>query len=69
MRVYEFINFEAAYTGNIGAMEMMKFYQIATPEQKLLLKTLIAKGKKSEAWELVQQLAGIKLQGKEFSKD
>lgn len=69
MRIYEFANFEASYAGNIGAMEMMKFYQVATPEQKILLKTLIAKGKKAEAWDLIQQLTGTKLQGKEFSKD
>jgi hypothetical protein len=60
---------EAAYEGNIGAMEMMKFFQKASPEQKKELKALIADKKKKEAWQMVQQVTGVKLVGKEFREE
>lgn len=60
---------EAAYEGNIGAMEMMKFFQKATPGQKAELKKLIADKKKKEAWQMVQQVTGVKLVGKEFREE
>jgi len=60
---------EAVYPGNIGAMEMFKFFQQATPGQKDNLKKLIADGKKKDAWRLVQQVTGIKLMGKEFNEE
>lgn len=59
---------EASYEGNIGAMEMFKFYQVASDKQKAVLKNLIAKGKKGLAWKLIQQVTGVKLQGKEFDE-
>ena len=59
---------ELSYPGNIGVMEVVKFHQIATPEQKALFKKLLADGKKADAWELIQQVTNVKLQGKEFSK-
>lgn len=52
---------EAAYTGNIGMMEMYKFYQMASPELKALMKKLIANGKQEEAWKLLQKVTGAKL--------
>lgn len=52
---------EAAYKGNIGMMEMFKFFQKATEEQKAQLKKLIADKKQDEAWELLQQVTGTKL--------
>ena len=52
---------EASYEGNIGMMEMFKFYQIATPEQKAQMKKLIFDKKTEAAWELLQQVTGIKL--------
>lgn len=57
---------EASYPGNIGAMEVMKFFQIADDKQKKLFKDLVAKGKKGLAWKLIQDTVGVKLQGKEF---
>lgn len=57
---------EAAYQGNIGAMETAKFFQIATPQDKKLLKTLIEKGNYKLAWTLIQKVTGVKLKGKEF---
>jgi len=58
--VSEQIN-EAAYVGNIGAMEMFKFFQKASEEQKKKLKTLIDGQKTKEAWKLVQDVTGVKL--------
>ena len=57
---------EASYPGNIGAMELAKFFRIAKDEDKKLLKDLISKGKKGLAWNLIQQVTGVKLQGREF---
>ena len=53
---------EAAYTGNIGMMEMFKFYEKATIEQKNKMKALISGKKMKEAWEFLQQVTGMKLQ-------
>lgn len=57
---------EASYPGNIGAMEVMKFFQMADDKKKQLFKELVQKGKKGLAWKLVQDTVGVKLQGKEF---
>lgn len=59
---------EASYDGNIGAMEMFKFYQVASVEDKKLLKQLIAADKRGLAWQLIQRVTGVKLKGKEFNK-
>ena len=56
---------EAAYKGNIGAMEMMKFFQVATPTQKEKLKKLIADKNQSAAWKMIQDVTGMKLMGEE----
>jgi len=56
---------EAPYKGNIGAMEMMKFFQVATPEQKQKLKKLIADKNQSAAWKMIQDVTGMKLMGEE----
>jgi putative chitinase len=65
----ESINREASYPGNIGAMEMAKFFKQADDEQKKLLKQLINKGKRGLAWKLIQDIVGVKLQGREFQTD
>lgn len=56
---------EASYEGNIGMMEMFKFYQIATPEQKTQMKKLIFDKKTEAAWELLQKVTGVKLHSPE----
>ena len=53
---------EAEYPGNIGMMEMFKFYEKATIEQKNKMKALISGKKMKEAWEFLQQVTGMKLQ-------
>ena len=45
---------ELNYPGNIGIMEVSKFYETAPPQQIKLFKQLIAAGKNKEAWRLFQ---------------
>jgi len=52
---------EATYAGNIGIMELIKFKQKATPEQKKHFEELLAKKKNKEVWDLVQQVTGVQL--------
>lgn len=52
---------EAAYVGNIGMMELVKFHRSATPEQKQKLQQHVKNKNNSEAWKLVQQVTGMKL--------
>jgi hypothetical protein len=52
---------EAAYAGNIGIMELIKFKSKATPEQKKKFDELLAKKKNKEVWALVQNVTGVKL--------
>lgn len=68
MRATEFTT-EASYPGNLGVMEVMKFYQQATDDQKTLLKHLMGQGKTQLAWELIQKVTGVKLQGAEFTTE
>ena len=65
----ERINREASYPGNIGMMELAKFFSMADEEQKTLFKQLLERGKKGLAWKLVQDIVGVKLQGDEFKTD
>lgn len=53
---------EASYRGNIGMMEMFKFYQKATVEQKAKMKQLLNAEKFDEAWTFLQNVTGVKLQ-------
>jgi dephospho-CoA kinase len=55
------MTYEASYPGNLGAMEMYKFRQIASPKVWDLMKRLIAAGKQKEAWMLLQKVTGDKL--------
>jgi hypothetical protein len=52
---------EAAYPGNLGMMEMFKFYQVADSKQKDLMKELIRKNLMDQAWELLKLVTGVKL--------
>ena len=45
---------------------MMKFYQIASSEEKKTLGELIKDGKQKLAWLLVQKITGMKLKGNEY---
>jgi predicted chitinase/LysM repeat protein len=60
---------EASYEGNLGMMELAKFFKIADDAKKKLFRDLIEKGKKGLAWKLVQDTTGTKLKGQEFQED
>ena len=57
---------EASYPGNIGMMEVAKFFNMATPKEKIIFKRLMNMGEKNKAWQLIQKVTGVKLRGKEF---
>lgn len=59
---------EAVYAGNIGIMELIQFYQKATPDLITKVKKLISQKKSIEAWKIIQSQTGIKLVGKEFNE-
>jgi hypothetical protein len=50
---------EAAYRGNLGAMEMHKFYRVATPEQKEHMKKLLNSDNKRAVWGFLQKVTGM----------
>ncbi len=52
---------EAAYAGNVGAMEMFKFYQVATQQQKQLMAQYIKEKLFDKAWDLLKQVTGVQL--------
>ena len=61
MTFAEYLLVEASYKGNVGMMEMFKFYQVATPAQKIKMKELLEAGKQQEAWDFMQEVTGVKL--------
>ena len=52
---------EAAYVGNVGMMELIKFHQKANAEQKKKLQQHIKNKEGSKAWQHIQQVTGVKL--------
>lgn len=52
---------EAAYAGNIGIMELIKFKQKANEEQKKKFNDHVKNKNDKEAWKLVQHVTGVKL--------
>ena len=62
------VTLEAAYSGNLGFMEVMQFYKIASKDMVDLLKRLIDANKTKEAWALVQKITNSELVGKEFTE-
>ena len=52
---------EASYPGNLGMVEMFKFYQVASEEQKREMKHLMKLEKFAEAWEMLQRVTKVKL--------
>ena len=54
---------EISYEGNVGLHEMMKFFQLATPEETKQFEDLMKVNDLSNAWELVQRVVGVRLKG------
>ena len=61
----------AAYKGNVGIMELVKFYQDAKKngDEDLIVKVkkLIDNGEDQKVWQIVQDYTGTKLVGKQFA--
>jgi hypothetical protein len=53
--------YEAAYAGNIGIMELIKFKQKATPDQKKKFDDHVKNKRNNDAWKMVQDVTGVKL--------
>jgi len=63
MKIHEFSSLEEMnYPGNLGVMEMFKFYQVATEAQKAHMRILLSQGKMDEAWGFLQKVTGLELQ-------
>jgi len=52
---------EVSYLGNVGAIEVYKFYQIASEEQKRDFEELLDRKKYDDAWGMVQDVTGVHL--------
>jgi hypothetical protein len=52
---------EAAYAGNIGIMELIKFKTKETPEQKKQFDDHVKNKRHKDAWKMVQDATGVKL--------
>jgi hypothetical protein len=52
---------EAAYAGNIGIMELIKFKQKASPAEKKKFDDHVKNNRSKEAWKVVQDVTGVKL--------
>ena len=61
MTFKDFLVVEASYKGNVGMMEMFKFYQVADAAEKAKMKELLAAGKQSEAWKLLKRVTNAEL--------
>lgn len=61
MRLQDFFIIEASYPGNIGAMEVFKFYKIASPKQKAIFDDMLANNNYEDAWEYMQRVVGVRL--------
>lgn len=54
---------EMSYEGNVGLEEMVKFFQVATPDEVKEFESLMSSENLPKAWELVQNVTGTRLKG------
>ena len=52
---------EAAYAGNVGIMELIKFKQKANDKQKKEFDDHVKNKRHEQAWKVVQHVTGVKL--------
>lgn len=53
---------EAAYEGNLGFEEMVRFYQTAGPREISEMERLLRDRKFKAAWKLLKRVTGVALQ-------
>ena len=68
MKTFKTLIIEDSYAGNLGLMELLKFHQLASKEQSDKVKELISKNRHIDAWAIVQNVSGTRLQGKQFNE-
>jgi hypothetical protein len=59
--VYTGFFLEAAYPGNLGAMEMFKFYQMASDDEVREMERLLSAESYDDVWELLKRVTGVNL--------
>jgi len=59
---------EASYEGNLGLMELFKFFNSAPPSMVEKVKELIKDKRDKEVWKIVQNYTQTKLVGKDFEE-
>ena len=57
---------ESVYPGNLGIMELIKFYKVANDSEKELFDKLMSSADINKAWQLIQDVTGVQLQGDHF---
>lgn len=61
MKLTDILLREAAYPGNIGVVEVFKFYHIATDDERETFEDLLQQHKMTDAWDLIQNVTGVHL--------
>ena len=51
---------EAVYSGNMGFMEMIKFMDVASENEKHKMERFLEADKWDKAWSLLQNVTGVK---------
>lgn len=59
---------EASYPGNLGFVEMMKFYQLAGKDDIRTMERHLKDGEPNKAWELLKKVTKVNLQDIKFKK-
>ena len=59
---------ELSYEGNVGVIELVKFFDKGTPQQIRDFKKAVDSHQEKRAWQIVQNTLGVKLQGKQFNE-
>ncbi len=60
--IKEFNISELSYPGNLGAMEMMKFFDIASSEEKKEMDSILRSNDWKKFKKLILKVVGVKLQ-------
>lgn len=58
--------FEAAYEGNLGFVEMMKFYKKASGDDIKRMEVFLDKGAWQKAWDLLKKVTGVALRDRKW---
>jgi hypothetical protein len=59
---------EASYPGNLGFIEMMKFYQVAGKEEIKTMEKYLKSNEPNKAWELLNKVTKTDLKDIKFKK-